>query len=150
MITKNVIHISLMYLALPVLLKLVEASQIQKKHEYATFYHKLCHTIIQDKNEDNVYNSCVFLKILSAFIPKERQNIAVEYIDMLLEPIKRYINNDRILLEAVLTIQNCSKINSFTAVKLSEVINLLLNVISLAGKVRYDSLITLIHRNQCL
>lgn len=130
MINKNVIHNHVMNSALPVLLKLFDASEIQKKHEYANFYHKLCHTYIQDNNPDSIYYSCEFLKILSAFITNERQNIAVEYIDMLLEPIKRYINNDRILLEAVLTIQNCSKINSFTAVKLSEVINLLLNVIN--------------------
>jgi len=129
MINKNVIHNHVMNSALPVLLKLFDASEIQKKHEYATFYHKLCNTFIQDNNLNSIYYSCEFLKILSAFIPKERQNIAVEYIDMLQEPIKRYINNDIILLEAVLTIKNCIKINSSSQMYLTGVICVLLDVI---------------------
>ncbi len=130
MINTNVIHNHVMNSALPVLLKLFDASEIQKKHEYATYYHKLCHTYIQDMNQDSIYYSCEFLKILSAFITNERQNIAVEYIEMLQEPIKRYINNDRILLEAVLTIQNCSKINCSSQMYQTGVINVLINVIN--------------------
>jgi hypothetical protein len=129
MINKNVIHNHVMNSALPVLLKLFDASEIQKKHEYATFYHKLCNTYIQDNNQDSIYYSCEFLKILSAFITNERQNIALAYIDMLQEPIKRYINNDRILLEAVLTIKNCIKINSSSQMYQTGVIGVLLNVI---------------------
>jgi hypothetical protein len=130
MITKNVVHTSLLVSALPVLLKLVDASQEQKKHQYATFYYKLCHSIIQYKDEDMVYHSCVLLRIFSAFIPKEKQNIAVEYINMLLEPMKRYINNDRILLEALLTIKNCTKINSSSQMYHTGVISVLLDVIN--------------------
>jgi hypothetical protein len=130
MITKNVVHTSLLVSALPVLLNLVDASQEQKKHEYATFYYKLCHTIIQYKDENMVYHSCVLLRIFSAFIPKEKQNIAIEYINMLLEPMKRYINNDRILLEAFLTIKNCTKINSSSHMYHTGVISVLLDVIN--------------------
>jgi hypothetical protein len=130
MITKNVVHISLLVSALPVLLKLVVASQEQKKHQYATFYYKLCHSIIQYKDEDMVYHSCVLLRIFSAFIPNEKQNIAIEYINMLLEPMKRYINNDRILLEALLTIKNCTKINSSSQMYQTGVISVLLDDIN--------------------
>ena len=127
MIIKNVVHTPLLVSALPVLLKLVEASQEQKKHQYATLYYKLCFTIIQYKNEDDiVYYSCALSRIISAFIP---QNITVEYVIMLLEPIKRYINNDKILLEAVITIKNCTKINSSSQMYQTGVISVLLDVI---------------------
>lgn len=126
MIIKNVLHTPLLLSALPVLLKLVDASQEQKKHQYAILYYKLCHSIIQYKDEDMVYYSCALLRIISAFIP---QNITVEYITMLLEPIKRYINNDKILLEAVITIKNCTKINSSSQIYQTGVISVLLDVI---------------------
>ena len=126
MIIKNVVHTPLLVSALPVLLKLVDASQEQKKHQYAILYYKFCHSIIQYKDEDMVYYSCVLLRIISPFIS---QNITVEYITMLLEPIKRYINNDKILLEALLTIKNCTKINSSSQMYQTGVISVLLDVI---------------------
>lgn len=126
MIIKNVVHTPLLVSALPVLLKLVDASQKQKKHQYAILYYKFCHSIIQYKDEDMVYYSCALSRIISAFIP---QNITVEYVTMLLEPIKRYINNEKILLEALLTIKNCTKINSSSQMYQTGVISVLLDVI---------------------
>ena len=128
MIIKNVVHFPLLESALPILVKLVDASPVQKKQEYATFYHKICNTIILDKNEEIAYHLCVFLKILSAFIQKE--NITVVYINILLELIKHNINNDKILIEAVLAINKICLINNNNEIYQTGVIPILLDVIN--------------------
>jgi hypothetical protein len=128
MITKNVIHSSLLSTVLPILLKLIIGSK--EKNKYATLYHKLCNTMIKDKNEDIVYHLCVFLKNLSVFIPKQEENTAEEYINILLEIIKHNINNDKILSEAVLAIKNCIEINDSIKIYQSGILTVLLDVIN--------------------
>jgi hypothetical protein len=128
MITKNVIHSSLLSTALPILLKLIIGSK--EKNKYATLYHKLCNTMIKDKNEDIVYHLCLFLKNLSVFIPKQEKNTAEEYINILLEIIKHNIKNDKILSEAVLAIKNCIEINDSIKIYQSGILTVLLDVIN--------------------